>query len=509
MQFQHAPSRSIFIDRHLPWLALAILYGLADAKLVALHGVFWSTWADQTRYLTSATALANLRFDPAEHWYPLLYPLLGAPFARLWPAMPFVLVDAICFVGTFIGFASVARRFGIGPWLAATVFAVSTILYPEMGRRWLEPWTTTPSAALIWLAIAATLAIFDAPASRRTAIGLALCLAAIPMVRPGDAGVAVVLGAMAGWKLIARREWGIVALIAIVALACLAAYGALHVAIYGLHPSDYAVLSTEYGENFGWLGWKAYVLLLDPGAWFPEGEGLLHAFPWLILGAAGLLFEVVRQGRQRLAAACIGLALAVYGATMIAYVDLLPSGLWRFNNVHYFKWMFPAFALFLVLFLRDVRHAPLTGAAIAAVLCLATCIRIVPVAVGVDEPARMLFFAQPQADFRTFYFGRSIVDDRKGVSRNIFDFHQIPASDGRFVAIALKRDFAGHETWSARSSSVKWPRTVPGLYQDVTGAGEERRAPLQRFAATIGFGVPCWTRLTHCQRLTQATHIGA
>lgn len=213
------------------------------------------------------------------------------------------------------------------------------------------------------------------------------------------------------------------------------------------------------------------------------------------------MFEAVRPGGQQWAAICIGLALLVYGGTMLAYVDLLPSGLWRFNNVHYFKWMFPAFALFLLLFLRDVRHAPVTGAAITIVLVLATFIRALPVEVGSDAPARMLVFAKPQADFRAVYFGRSAIEDRAGASRNVFDYHQVPVSGQRFVAVALKRDFAGQERWSARSSGTEWPRTTPDFYRDVPDIGAATGTPLHRYAASVGFGVPCWTRLVGCQTM--------
>lgn len=261
------------LNRHLPWLVIATLYAVAYAKLVTMHGVVWSGWADQGRYLVSATAFAHLRLDPAEHWYPLLYPLLGAPFVWLWPTVPFLLVDCACFIGAYLGFAAVARRFGVGPWLATLLFAASTILYPEIGRRWLEPWTTTPSAALIWLVIAGTLAIFDGPVRRRTAVGTALCMAAIPLVRPGDLLMVAVLGAMAGWRLLARRELGRIALIATIVLACWTAYLALHLAIYGPHLSDYDRLSAAYGENFAWLGWKAYVLMPIPERGFPTGRG--------------------------------------------------------------------------------------------------------------------------------------------------------------------------------------------------------------------------------------------
>ncbi|MEI9849839.1 MAG: hypothetical protein WDN24_02045 [Sphingomonas sp.] len=80
---------------------------------------------------------------------------------------------------------------------------------------------------------------------------------------------------------------------------------------------------------------------------------MLADLPWLFLGAAGLALGLLRApAGQRALTACLGLAALAYGALLIAYVDLLPTGLWRYGNVHYFKWMFPLFGLFVLLFVR-------------------------------------------------------------------------------------------------------------------------------------------------------------
>ena len=114
---------------------------------------YWTTWQDQSEYLRSAQALAALRLDAADHWYPLLYPLIAAPFTILTPALPFALIDGLCVLAAFAGFRRVADSFGVSLWPALFLFILTTLIEPHVARNWVEPWTTTVSAALIWLAL--------------------------------------------------------------------------------------------------------------------------------------------------------------------------------------------------------------------------------------------------------------------------------------------------------------------------------------------------------------------
>ena len=498
------------LTRYLPSVLIGLLYVGAYLKATKFHGilvakpVYWAAWADQGQYLRSANALAGLRLDAADYWYPLLYPLLAAPFTALTTKQPFAFVDLGCVVATFVGLTRVARRFGIGPWIATAIFALTTILYPEIGRRWLEPWTTSLSAALVWLAFAQTLEVLDDEGtySRSAQVAwLGALLALIPMARPGDAIISAILGACAVTRLVTARNWRSVAMLFGVSLAMALPYFALYLAIYGPHPSHYMLLSAAYGLNLGWLGWKAYLLLVEPMPWFPDGEGLLQACPWLILGAAGLVMAVMRRSRYRMAALSLGLAVLAYSACILAYDDLLPSGLWRFQNNHYFKWLLPFFGLFAAIFVRDVRRSPAIATATLAALFALSCIRIVPAPAADGVPARMILFHGPAADFRRIYFSRSIIDDRGGRLRNLFDYHQIPHGGTTISAIALKRDFSGDERWTGMAASaLPWPVAVAGQYSDAAMAGPWPRQPIERMRTILSFGAPCWLPPYPCGR---------
>ena len=60
----------------------------------------WNGWWDQSNYLKSATALAHGNLQPSQHWYPLGYALLGAPFVYVTPVEPFLIPNLallLCF----------------------------------------------------------------------------------------------------------------------------------------------------------------------------------------------------------------------------------------------------------------------------------------------------------------------------------------------------------------------------------------------------------------------------
>lgn len=127
--------------------------------------------------------------------------MLGRPFLRLWPGQPFPLVDLACYLLAFHGFRDVARAFGVRPSGALTLYAATTLAQFGIAKLWIEPWTTTPSAALLWMTLGAMARLWredlDAVARRRSATVLGLALGLLPFARPGDAFVGGVVAAAA------------------------------------------------------------------------------------------------------------------------------------------------------------------------------------------------------------------------------------------------------------------------------------------------------------------------
>ncbi len=448
----------------------------------------WWTWWDQGKVLDSARALASGNMHPARHWYPLGYAVLGAPFTAWSHIHPFLPVNLGSLLLAFAGFLAVARRTGVPRGWAVILFLLSTAGSRMLFEGWIVPWNTIPAAALIWLLLAAVAAHLE---GGRQSFWIGLLAAAIPLVRPTELLLAAPC-ALAALAVSLRRQvpesgrWRDPALMTAGGLLVLAPYAALHLRIYGFAPSPYMAQSHDLGFTLHGLGWKAYTLLEDPRAWFGDGRGLLWRAPWAALALPGLAVAWAHGRAAGLLAVLAVLHMLLY----LSYVDLLPTGLWRYQNFHYFQWVMPGLALLAFLAARDVRRwraapmfplAPLALAVSVIVLCL----RLEPMEVSAGTPARMLAYAGPPPEFEEAYFASLAVRDDAGELRGLGALRAIPVPGGMRV-YAVRRDFGPGVTWV----------TPPAGWQD--GA-----APV-RYGVGWRWGVPCWLRVVDCTRKGQS-----
>ena len=464
-------------------IALACWYTLRYLGDASLPGnnpaepLGWWGWFDQSMTLRSTAALVHWNLDPSQHHYPLGYALLGVPSYFKAPNHPFFLVGLLSLLAAFAGFVALSRRLGLPAVLAAALFAAATLGDGALFRQWVIPWNTTPVGASVWLLLAACAAWLD---GRRHPFLIGLLAGSVPACRPSDAVLILpCLAALAwsdfrahrpsSWKL-GLRDWG---WLAAGTAAVLAPIVALHLAIYGPASSLYMRDSAQIGFTLHDLGWKAYVLLLDPFPWFADGTGLLQHAHWIALGFAGLVPALVRGLKDRMLAA----VLAVHGVLYVSYVDLLPTGLWRFMNVHYFAWAVPGYALVAALLVRDLvrpgrarRIAALSLAGAVVVLCL----RCVPEAVAVQYPAKAVDFAGPMPSFMDTYLLKPLaVRDARGVLLNKADM-RVFLYPGGVRVIGLRRDLVGPVEW------------LPGE----APPGFEGTAPAARWAGSIHLAWP-------------------
>jgi hypothetical protein len=401
----------------------------------------WWGWWDQSEFLQSTRALARFDFSPAQHWYPLGYAILGAPFASRMPQHPFFFVDLASLLIAYIAFTYFARRCGVGLRWSATLFVLAAAADPVLFRQWVIPWNTSPLAAVIWLLFATAAAHMQG--ERRPAC-LGALAAVAPMLRPTDlviAGVPVLASVLADvWK--RRLTLRDVVVFSVAALVPMAAYAGLHLAIYGPHPSEYMIRSRDLGFSFHDFGLKAYLILIDPRAWIGGGQGLIPRCPWLMLGFAGVLTAFRRPVPAMLAA-----ALIVHALIYLSYVDLLPTDFWRYMVVHYWTFTFPGFALLGFLLLRDLfepGYRAVAAGAVAAILLL-LCIRLAPAPATPSQRADAVDVAVGPQDFNTIYFGDLRVTDADGTLDNIKQVRAFPLGNGIRI-LALTRSLADHVT---------------------------------------------------------------
>jgi len=429
-------------------LFLAVWYTAAYLGHPALpgnspdHPDGWLGWWDQAHYLASAKAIARFDLNPDEHLYPLGYPLLGAIFVGSARMHPFYFVDLAALLVTFLAFVEFARHCGVARRWSALLFIAVIVSDKLLFANWVVPWTTSPLAALLWMLLALCAAHVSGGPRRCWLLGLVAVLVAT--LRPGDLVLTVppLLVCLLVDLRTRRLTWrdGVMFVIGGLVPGCL--YLALHVAIYGLRPSFYMDWSAGIGFTLHGLGWKAYVILVDPRPWIGGGEGLLKRAPWLILGIAGLV-----PALRRPVPAMLALTLLVHSLMYLAYVDLLPTGFWRYMNVHYWTWAFPGFALLGLKLLGDLLRPatrPLAAGSLAVVVAL-LCVRLVPVPARGTATVDALDYTLPTPAFDTTYFGDVTLHDDAGTLVNVKQIRAIPMPGGVRV-MALKRPFQGDVT---------------------------------------------------------------
>jgi hypothetical protein len=490
MERSSAPERHI-----LPIIlaVLAIVYANGYLTHSAVPGnnpaypLGWWGWFDQSMYLRAAQAFSRFDMDPAKHWYPPGFALLGAPFARSMPSHLFFFPGLACLVAAFLGFSSFAGRFGVGRIWAAALFLV-----PLLDRRlvdaWVVPWSSTPTAALQWvlLALVAAHVMADRFVLWR-AILMGVLAGLVIAFRPTDIiSAAVALGCAALFDILHRRP-RLVGPLAMAAggAAVVACYVALYLRIYGWHLSAYLTHSQKLGFYYDTLGYKAYTLLIDPRAWFgvdPDHwhEGLFQRAPWLVFGLAGVLaaWFCVAPRLRWLLAALVG-AIVLSTVNYLAYIDLLATGIWRYGNVHYLKWAYPGMALLGFLVLRELvcgrRRLAVAGLAAAFLLC---CLRVVPRPAADGEPYRMALLAGPKADWGQAYFELPLLRDAMGTLPTVEASRAFPLSNGIRVH-AIRRDMKGPLQWAE-------------------GEGLGAITAQAHYRSVVEFGLPCFIFPRQC-----------
>ncbi len=444
----------------------------------------WWGWWDQSQYILSARSLAHGDLAPGHHWYPLGYAVLGAPFTLLSRLHPFLVPDLGCLLLSYLAFLVFSRCVGLSATWGALSFLLATCGSEALRNVWAEPWNTSLSSTLIWWLLALTALQLVRPTTvarvrlRRLAIMGAL-VAAIPFVRPTDSLLVVVWAggaAWLGWREAAVRPRELAALM-LGAVVVLVPEAALWLGMYGAHESQYMINSRVLGFAFDSAGWKTYLLLSTPRPWFPYGAGIVQRLPWVMPGLAGMLaIPFIARGVSRGLLALMAAMIVAYCLLFFCYVDLIPSGLWRYNNIHYFKWTLPGLVLLGMLLLRALLRGPRRPAlaALAAVLAL-TDLRFPPRPATVGQPAWMIQVPGPVPGFDEAYFTSFILHDARGAMQPIRDFRAFPDRDG-WRLIALHRPFTGALV--------------------ISGLGHRPDGPVspdaRRWSRGLSLRLPCW-----------------
>jgi hypothetical protein len=477
--------------------AEALIYLLTYAQHPATPGNskkdplgWWGYW-DQSQYLRSAQALYAHNLNPGEHWYPFGYSILGAPFASGTHAHAFLLPDMACMLAAMGAFVFVCRRLSLSEFAASAMFMFATMGSHSLREVWAEPWNTTLSTALIWSAFALFALHETAPAPRRGLARWAALLTGmlVPLMfvtRMTDLLIAalLVLGFVLEpnetWAVRTRRgmEMTIGALVTGVPLLV------LWLRIWGFAEPAYMHISRALGFDVPTLAWRSYLLLITPDGWFEDGAGLFARLPWLLPGIAGMIYlPFIMRSAERRVLLFLSSAIFLYLALFCSYTDLVPSGLWQYHNVHYFKWCAPGLLLLGVKLVEHWRAKPKAALGCCVFVLFLTCIRLGPRPIVTGQAAWMIKLNGQVSTRSPALFNEFRFVDQVGPEIAIRDIRTVPTDEGwRFIA--MHRPFRGALTVAGLGDTV-WP----------DGVWPEGMAAEQRFTRGLSLGWPCFLKL--------------
>lgn len=386
---------ALWIALGLALVAAAYFYTQATFPLVpgnrASAPLGWGAWDDQKQYLIGARALLQGDLDPNKHLYPPLYPLIGALFLKISPAAPFFWPDLALTLAYFGVFVALFRRY-LGTAPAVGCALIGMLAWPDLRVQWLMPWTTTPAALLIL----AALALLDRAWRHRhddglgaralNAGGFGLALGLLAADRPVDVAVTAPLWLTYAALVLVdlRRNWVCVATGLAGVAAAVVPYLLFNLASFGTLLGRYVAHNAQMGFDPTVLPMALYSQWIASGPLFAEAHvDWLSRAPLLLLAILFLPPSLAWGPLAfRVVAACGLIEFAIYYCDH----DIIPTGTFRFCNIHYFKWLAPvALALAFHAVRAAVsqgpalrRHGALTLAAVAAMALAAVAVVAAP-----------------------------------------------------------------------------------------------------------------------------------
>jgi hypothetical protein len=354
---------------------LAALYLQAYITEPALPGNVtvrgWWDWFDQPRYWHSSNALSHFSITPDDYWYPLGYPLIGAPFIRVFPNHAFLIPNLLFALGIASLFVATCHIF-LRRWesLLVTLFLI-VALKRDLTLSLIQPWNTIPTHFLSYLIIFLYL-------KRRSDWRLVLLLSALTalvlLCRPLDAvALAPILVAATlsvdGLRGKFLSGAGGIGLLLLMYLST----RMINLHVFGTWNTSYERGSAFRGLFSYDISQKLYSIFADGLPVYQTTDPMLFASqPWLLLIIPGVIYAIIKNRRTLPVFGSLLLSLFLYAN----YNDMGSRFLYGTGLIHYFAWSFPLLGLFAYL---AVRHAwqelawPMYAALIVfPVLCVAS-----------------------------------------------------------------------------------------------------------------------------------------
>jgi hypothetical protein len=351
-------------------LAVAVLlyivtyyYSDVRPRVDGRYPLGWWGWFDQGEYIKSVRAFASLNFNALEHLYPPLYALIASPFVLASKDHPFFIPNLIFFAFYVFVFLRVLQKY-YGPYLPAVVLVCILGFLPVISiTQWIIPWTTSLQAALV----SGLILIFfrfeskDAPFRVGTRAdwlcfaGFFILYGALAPTRPLDILVcfpfalnffirAVLATAGAAPPGLSVRTASLCFMVATIGgLIFVSFYLLFNFLTFGSFFGAYLGVASKNPYLAADILEKAYSIFLSSGEIYGErGQAFLERIPAaapvlaVCIAAIGFLNGIRRW---------IILTALLHFVIYLPYGDLLPTGIFRYYNLHYFKWAYPWLAV--------------------------------------------------------------------------------------------------------------------------------------------------------------------
>ena len=335
----------------------------------------WWAYFDQSQYKNQVEDFLYGKFEASKHFYPPAYAAIVALISKvsgISPENSFLFTDLSLFMGYGYIFIQLMSKY-IGPLSSAASLIVGIVFYEIIEIQWIIPWTSTLSAFLI----VCCLKLFDRYYDNHTnkewsvfnallnACMLGMSVALLLPTRPGDflaVGLPISFSYLLTFSSSLRiPENPIKKINAISAMAgistgiiVLIIYFVFNRVVFGSIFGEYIHHVNNNGMYFSDLGEKFYSQLLDAYPYYgPQGDDWLSVIPLFLLSLI-ILIPTLFIGPIifRLISVSVFLALAV----AYAYSDIVPTGTFRYFNIHYFKWFFPVCIAISVFWGKKVFH---------------------------------------------------------------------------------------------------------------------------------------------------------
>ena len=359
------------------WLMLYQAHPAAPAPLGSHPSEGWWGWFDQGQYLKITSQFAAGDWFNPDKYYPPLYPAIPTIINTvLGRTESYVLTDlALClafFGGLFLNF-----RTYLNPLLAlgsvVLMYGLTSITY----EQWIIPWTTNLSSALL---IAISLLVswdYNSQRANQTwmngrATAAWWLTAMMIWVRPFEIIPAAVLCIGLTAIQTKRALWGaqaptgsqpqrpttapilqrltpVVAAPGMAFAGTVALYALYNLQTFGSWEPSYSKTINSMGFSPWDLGFKFISLVTDSSAYGLDDGHLSHALPLVIpLTVLSVISLFLLAVPQKL----LVVAALINFVSYLSFNDLVPTGLFTFNNIHYFTWSIAVFAVSAIAVLK-------------------------------------------------------------------------------------------------------------------------------------------------------------